>query len=150
MASCPTQGSTVVVDCSLRFSLLKRRMTGTLTGQSDLRQNSAGGSKIRGGIRITEWREESSTLPFRPKSALLRRTVRTIFFIWTTPTIFAFFSFLFLQPVRTEEPLSQLTHGGKKCICTFSSLSAVGKVPGDSAESPDPRAFLIFRSERPL
>jgi len=53
--------------------------------------------------------------------------------------------------VRTEEPLSQLTYRGKKSQpVLLSSLSAVGKVPGDSAESLDPRVFSIFRSERPL
>jgi len=66
------------------------------------------------------------------------------------PRIFRAFFFLLLQPVRSEEPLSQLTHRGRRTFILFSSLSAVGKVPGDSAESLDPRALPIFRSERPL
>ena len=62
--------------------------------------------------------------------------------------IYALFFFLFLpQPVRTEEPLSQPTHRGENAPA-FPSLSAVGKVPGDSAESPSTLEFPIFRSER--
>ena len=65
--------------------------------------------------------------------------------------VFRVFSVSFsLQPVRTEEPLSQLTHRGRKStLVLLPSLSAVGKVPGDSAVSLDPRVCSIFRSVRP-